>query len=285
MDVRATSAQTTKLIEWAEDDFQFHAGGAAFWTPLEPGATREGGDGMEVFKSRALIERYLAIFEADRPKMLMELGIHHGGSTALLGMIDCLERIVSIELNQDRLPDLDAFIEAHGLQDKISANFGVDQADPKRLNEVMDDGFGDSAIDIVIDDASHALAPTRVSFDTIFPRVAPGGLYIIEDWTGMHLMARRLAKKLQGKGNRARREPAMARAIRLAKGAPLSIMATELALAMVEAPDVIDSVTIDPHWIGVRKSVDAPAAAKDPSFRLANLYNDDFGLVAVPAAK
>jgi hypothetical protein len=34
----------------------------------------------------------------------------------------------------------------------------------------------------VIDDASHIYEPTRASFETLFPYLRPGGLYIIEDW-------------------------------------------------------------------------------------------------------
>ncbi len=37
-------------------------------------------------------------------------------------------------------------------------------------------------IDVVIDDASHLYEPTRASFETLFPLLRPGGLYLIEDW-------------------------------------------------------------------------------------------------------
>lgn len=41
-------------------------------------------------------------------------------------------------------------------------------------------------IDIVIDDASHLYGPTKRSFETLFPELRPGGLYIIEDWAWAH---------------------------------------------------------------------------------------------------
>ena len=37
-------------------------------------------------------------------------------------------------------------------------------------------------LDLVIDDASHLYGPTMASFEVLFPRLRPGGLYVIEDW-------------------------------------------------------------------------------------------------------
>ena len=41
----------------------------------------------------------------------------------------------------------------------------------------------------MIDDASHLLAESRSSFESLFPRLRPGGLYIIEDWNAGHRFA------------------------------------------------------------------------------------------------
>jgi predicted methyltransferase len=38
----------------------------------------------------------------------------------------------------------------------------------------------DQLLDLVVDDTSH-LGPTRASFNTLFPRLRPGGVYVIED--------------------------------------------------------------------------------------------------------
>ena len=37
--------------------------------------------------------------------------------------------------------------------------------------------------DLIIDDASHLYSETKTSFETLFPQLRPGGLYIIEDWS------------------------------------------------------------------------------------------------------
>ena len=49
------------------------------------------------------------------------------------------------------------------------------------MGEIVTREF-DRAIDLVIDDASHVYEPTLASFETLFPHLRPGGLYIIEDW-------------------------------------------------------------------------------------------------------
>ncbi len=55
------------------------------------------------------------------------------------------------------------------------------QADSKRLRELIAQEF-DTPLDLVIDDASHLYEPTKASFETLFPYLRPGGLYVIEDW-------------------------------------------------------------------------------------------------------
>jgi Methyltransferase domain len=36
--------------------------------------------------------------------------------------------------------------------------------------------------DLIVDDASHNGTRTQATFDLLWPRVAPGGFYVIEDW-------------------------------------------------------------------------------------------------------
>ena len=50
----------------------------------------------------------------------------------------------------------------------------------------------------MIDDASHLLMPTERSFDALFPRVRPGGAYIIEDWCAEYHTAQVLATVVDG---------------------------------------------------------------------------------------
>ena len=51
-----------------------------------------------------------------------------------------------------------------------------------RLAEIVDEAFGDEPLDLVVDDCSHRYKPSRASFNELFPRLRPGGVYVIEDW-------------------------------------------------------------------------------------------------------
>jgi hypothetical protein len=53
------------------------------------------------------------------------------------------------------------------------------QTDTELLHRVVTAAGG--ALDVVIDDGGHRMEQHRVSLDYLFPFVAPGGLYAIED--------------------------------------------------------------------------------------------------------
>lgn len=113
---------------------------------------------------------YIALYERfferlrDRPVRLLELGIASGGS--LLHWADYFPHGEIVGLDR-RLPDI-----SHSRIRMVQG----DQTDPAAL-----DACGD-VLDIVIDDCSHIAAATRVSFEHLFPKVVPGGIYAIEDW-------------------------------------------------------------------------------------------------------
>ena len=52
--------------------------------------------------------------------------------------------------------------------------------------DIVQHEFCGSPLDLVIDDASHLYEPTKASFETLFPMLRPGGIYIIEDWGWAH---------------------------------------------------------------------------------------------------
>jgi len=59
--------------------------------------------------------------------------------------------------------------------------FGADQSSEKSLRENVVNELDGTPLDIVIDDGSHASWDQQVTFKQLFPLVAPGGLYLIED--------------------------------------------------------------------------------------------------------
>jgi hypothetical protein len=91
-----------------------------------------------------------------------------------------------------RLADV---IEKHRLGDVVHTAFGLDQADRASLTSFVDAHIPPEGLDLVIDDASHLLGPTRVSFEVLFPRLRPGGLYVLEDWITDWTIATALAPR------------------------------------------------------------------------------------------
>jgi Methyltransferase domain len=77
------------------------------------------------------------------------------------------------------------WITARGLGDKVATHWGVDQSDQEELRDIAQQEF-DGPLDLVIDDASHFYAPTKASFEALFPLLRKGGLYVIEDWGWEH---------------------------------------------------------------------------------------------------
>lgn len=101
---------------------------------------------------------------------VLELGVSTGASLAIWAEYLPASRIVGIDL-LDRpalVPDDPRIGFVQGSQD-----------DPAALDQAIE--FLGGKIDLVIDDASHLGAETRSSFEYLFPRLAPGGTYVIED--------------------------------------------------------------------------------------------------------
>ena len=87
-------------------------------------------------------------------------------------------------------------------------------------------------------DASHWLEETRTSFEILFPRLRPGGVYVIEDW-GWGLFPFSSPPT----------SPSM------------SVFVYELMLTMPFAPGMIADITVNEHWAAVRKGVDGRPTA------------------------
>ena len=120
------------------------------------------------------LERYDPVLEPwlERKIVLLELGVHKGGSLLLWRDYFPLGTIVGIDIN---LP------KEFKPTDRIHLYEGS-QTDAKFIsrvaNEIAPDGF-----DIIIDDASHIGEFTKMAFWHLFDNhLKPKGLYVIEDW-------------------------------------------------------------------------------------------------------
>jgi hypothetical protein len=104
-----------------------------------------------------------------RPVTVLEIGTGNGGSSRMWKMhFGPYSRIISIDVR----PECATFAE-----DQIFIRIG-DQSDDRFLSSLLDE-FGPP--DIVIDDGSHMMSDVSSSFDFLYPRMAPYGVYLVED--------------------------------------------------------------------------------------------------------
>jgi len=162
--------------------------------------------------------------------------------------------------------------------------FGVDQADRARVAAIARDEFRGAPLDLVVDDASHGLDETRVSFETLFPLLRPGGVYVIEDWNWQLKLAFALRQGLREQGTA--RPPAeldapertvwkpdaVARTIEESfRRPPLETLVAELVLARACSGDAVADVSVDADWALVRRG---PGDLDADGFRVADIYVD-----------
>ena len=148
-----------------------------------------GTDCFNFYKSKDLVDQYDAVFSRRPefvPRRIFELGIWDGGSVALWFEVFQPRKHVAIDLTtRGDSGYFRKFVEARAAAPRLRTFWGVDQADADRLGGIVRDEF-DGPLDLVIDDASHVYRATLASFEALFPHLAPGGLYIIEDWGWEH---------------------------------------------------------------------------------------------------
>lgn len=104
-----------------------------------------------------------------QPVRLLEIGVQYGGS---LGMWRAYlgEKAVLYGIDIDPLC-------AERVDPPNQVRIGS-QDDPTFLHSVVKEMGG---VDIVLDDGSHVATHQRTSFRTLWPRLSPGGVYVIED--------------------------------------------------------------------------------------------------------
>jgi hypothetical protein len=146
----------------------------------------------------------------------------------------------------DRRPEPSAalldVIARRGWQQTVHPHYHVDQADAARVTQIVDDAVGGEPLDLVIDDASHLLEQSRSTFNTLFPRLRPGGLYVLEDWP-MHMA--------------------------IDTPQPLTLMVFELVLACSDAPGVVADLTLDRNYVVATRG---NAPLRDRPFDLSQRY-------------
>jgi SAM-dependent methyltransferase len=143
-------------------------------------------DEFVLVKNRVLVDQMTRTLERLKPQRIVEVGIFKGGSAALLAALSPTAQITAVDISPQRVAALDQFITARGLEGRLHPYYGVDQGNAERLAEIVDRDHGTKPLDYVVDDASHLYRETRTTFEVLFPRLRPGGVYAIEDWAWAH---------------------------------------------------------------------------------------------------
>lgn len=139
-----------------------------------------------IAKSRDHLECFSERMRGFRADTIVELGVFKGGSTVFLHQAFQPRTLIAIDIEPDPVPALEAYVEHGRLDTVIRRYYGVDQTDRDRLDAILDAELGDERLDLVVDDASHTYPETRATFEAVFPRLRPGGRYVIEDWAWAH---------------------------------------------------------------------------------------------------
>ena len=113
-------------------------------------------------------EKHFAQFR-NKPIKVLEIGILNGGSLEMWKEYFGPDaKIVGIDINPACKEH-----EFPGVHVRIG-----DQSDPDFLQSLIDE-FGE--FDLVIDDGSHHVAHVKKTFEYLYPKISPTGMYFIED--------------------------------------------------------------------------------------------------------
>ena len=175
-------------LEWRKDRMIY--GNLIFRLQHGMDETWELGNNCFVFyKTQALVKQYDRYFNGTRnfkAENIFELGMWDGGSAAFWFEFFQPRRHVGADIqNKSDSPYFVKFLEERNIRDRLKICWNTNQTDRNRLLEIYNSEF-DAPLDCVIDDASHLYVPTKESFETLFPLLRPGGIFIIEDWAWAH---------------------------------------------------------------------------------------------------
>lgn len=234
-----------KALTWL-NEMEFTIEGIKFQCCVNDYAQKTTDERFILLKDRGSLEQYATVLSDAEPRNVLEFGIFQGGSAALFTAWFDLEKFVGIDICGSVGP-FDNFCRTHEVGKRIRSYYGVSQTDATRVREIAQSEFGDTPIDLIIDDASHLYRNTRRTFEIAFPLLRPGGIYVVEDWGWAHWP-----------GHHSRQGQTA-----------LSMLIMELIMVCASRPDLVSNIRIFPAFAFIHKSVDAPPVGDIP---LKSLY-------------
>jgi cephalosporin hydroxylase len=213
-------------------------------------------NGYILGKTKRYIDKYIEHLTGNKFKNIFELGIFRGGSTVFFAEFLHPNKLVAIDFAERPIKRLNDFAAEPSNLDKIKPYYGVDQADIAKLDEIYCSEFGTEKLDLVIDDASHMLEETRASFNYLFPRLRPGGIYVIEDWSWSHIPSSKFHQEtLNGSELSGLTGSCNSIQENFTGKSTLANLVIEIMLASVSAPGAIDELIINDGFVIVKRGV------------------------------
>lgn len=205
-------------------------------------------------KRPRFVQRYRQMAAEFRGGNIVEVGVDQGGSTSFLLKLFRPKKLLAVELVAEPVQSLVDFLSRHDSDDCVELCLGVDQSDRVRLNRLVEEAFDGQPLDLVIDDASHLFEPSKATFETLFPRLRQGGIYVIEDWAADHSLERRFIDELLTNP-----DGDLARTLQENKGepgeqaVPLSLLICQLLIASGRNPQWVAGVRAFNNFCEIRR--------------------------------
>lgn len=168
------------------EDGRFEFEGVIF-RQLKAGDTERTTTSEEVviLKPPRFLSSYDPILGSCEPQNVLEVGVAEGGSLIYFALAFPSLKFVGVDLREEN-PAVLGWIDRLDLRDRVSLHYRVDQADRRRLRNIVESEFGDEKLGVIIDDASHFYAQSRMTFESTFDYLRGGGVYCLEDWSWAH---------------------------------------------------------------------------------------------------
>jgi hypothetical protein len=235
-----------KDLSWTSEN-EFNIGGISFLCGLHDYSLETNDQRVVILKNRAVLANYIAVFASKPPNNALEFGIFQGGSLILFPLMFDLVKFVGIDICK-RVDALEDIFKKHPVGKTVKTYYEVSQTDRVAITDIINTEFQDVPIDLIIDDASHQYELSKTTFEIVFPLLAPGGTYVLEDWGWAHW-------------------PGFTS---FEDSTSLSLLLFELIMLCASRPDIISEIRVFPTFAFITKGISAPIL-KDMSIK--TLYN------------
>ncbi len=163
---------------------------------------------------------------------------------------------------------------------------GAALTDRQGLAAAVERAFDGEPVDLVVDEGSHPPEHSRAAFDALYPRLRPGGRYVVSSWNADQQLLDDLAQTLRDPSAPGHDEAVAVMADGMRQGTPgvdgrpsLLRLTMELVMAQASGTAIIESMVLGDTDVTVVRG----SAPLDPvTFRLVDSFTDHLGVLGRP---